>query len=105
MTFFGDEIATGGKLAAFHECGVDIGSDKNIEQPILHQITQARLVEPQQVVMLVAELAVTVAVMPLNITVLLAGVALKLVPVIVTVVPMIPEVGVKEVMVGDEPVV
>jgi hypothetical protein len=52
------------------------------------------------VVMLVAELAVTVAVAPLNCTTLLAGVALKLVPVMVTVVPTEPVLGVKEVIVG-----
>jgi hypothetical protein len=57
------------------------------------------------VVMDVVVLAVAVAVVPLNLTVLLAGVALKFVPVIVTVVPVTPDVGVKEVIVGDVPVV
>jgi hypothetical protein len=57
------------------------------------------------VVILVVVLAVAVAVVPLNLTVLLVGVALKFVPVIVTVVPATPDVGVKEVIVGDVPVV
>lgn len=54
-----------------------------------------------EVVMLVAVLAVTGAAVPLNITMLLAGVGSKFVPVIITVEPMGPEMGVKELIVGD----
>ena len=49
-----------------------------------------------EVVMLIAELAVTVAVIPLNFTMLLLVVVLKFVPVMVTVVPVEPLVGVKD---------
>jgi hypothetical protein len=52
------------------------------------------------VVMLVDELAITVAAVPLNFTVLFAGVALKFVPVIVTVAPTSPCAGENEVIAG-----
>lgn len=52
------------------------------------------------VVMVVVVLAVTVAVVPLNVTVLFAATTSKFVPVMVTVVPIIPDVGVKEDIVG-----
>ena len=56
--------------------------------------------EGTEVVMLVAELAETVAEVPLNFTVLLAGVALKFVPEIVTVVPTPPDDGVNDEIIG-----
>ena len=58
-----------------------------------------------EVVMLVVELAVTVAAVLLNLTVLFAGVASKLVPVMVTEAPTMPLVGLKVVIVGAVAVV
>ena len=52
------------------------------------------------VVILVAELAVTIAAVPLNLTTLLPGVGSKLVPMIVTVAPTIPLVGVNDAITG-----
>jgi hypothetical protein len=57
------------------------------------------------VVIDVVVLAVTTDVVPLNLTVLFVGVALKFVPMMVTVVLTGPEIGVKEVMVGNAVVV
>ena len=53
-----------------------------------------------EAVMLVVELAVTVAAVLLNLTVLFAGVVSKLVPVMVTEAPTKPLVGLKVVIVG-----
>lgn len=57
------------------------------------------------VVMVVAELEITVAVVPLNLTVLFMAVRSKFVPVIVTVVPIVPLDGVNDVTVGDTVIV
>ena len=69
-------------------------------QPTVMEIDPVVAPAGAEVVMLVVEPAVTVALVPLNFTMLLAGNGSKLVPVMVTVVPTAPPVGENPVMVG-----
>ena len=69
-------------------------------QPTVMEIVPVVAPAGTEVVMLVVELAVAVALVPLNVTMLLEGIGSKFVPVTVTVVPTTPLGGEKLAMVG-----